>query len=126
MKQVQIYQCDYCKRTSFHKSNLRKHEKECFYNPETQSYATCLWFSRANGLDYTSCFINKFLTPQENEKPKLKIGCKHWLSIDIIEDYDIFEDKQIWEKLMKGDKSFFKNLPPREDEPLEPESDMPW
>ncbi len=114
MKEVLIYQCDYCSRTSFYKSNLRKHEKECFYNPSTHSCATCLWFSRANYMDFTKCFINKFTEVPEGEKPNLKIGCKGWESIDIVEEYELFDqDQHVLDRLYKGDKIFFKELSQR-------------
>ncbi len=114
MKQVLIYQCDYCSCASFYKSNLTRHEKNCYYNPSTQSCATCLWFSGANYLNSTECFINKFTEPPEGEKPKLKTGCKGWKSIEIVKEYELFgQDRHVLDRLFKGDKVFFKKLSKR-------------
>lgn len=41
MKEINAYQCDYCKKYSKSKSVIKKHESKCFYNPITRACATC-------------------------------------------------------------------------------------
>lgn len=41
MQKIEAYQCDYCKKYGKSPSNIKRHEKECYYNPATRSCATC-------------------------------------------------------------------------------------
>ena len=113
MKQVMINQCDFCKKVSFHKSNLRKHEKICFYDPATRSCATCLWFSPlilAKGYPY-ECFIGEIKEVPEGSRIKLHTQCKKWMNQDIYFDNETFENEdEMEEKLLSGEVDYFKTL----------------
>jgi len=81
MKEVIINQCDYCKKTSFYKSKIKQHEKICFYNPATQSCATCLWFSPLYTFYNFQCFpvrcyAKRIKAVPEDYRMKLKTQCK--------------------------------------------------
>lgn len=91
MGQVNIWKCDFCNKTSFHKGNIKKHERDCFYNTETHSCATCLWFSPAHGLWPLACFKN-VIKVTGDDKPKLATQCKSWIDLVTIEEYDIWDD----------------------------------
>ena len=41
MKKVKAYQCDFCNKTSVHKSTIRGHEKKCFSNPKRRACQSC-------------------------------------------------------------------------------------
>lgn len=41
MHEIKAYQCDYCKKYGKSKSNIKRHEGECFHNPITKACATC-------------------------------------------------------------------------------------
>jgi hypothetical protein len=111
MNEIISYQCEYCKKTSLYKSNTKRHEKECFYNPDTQSCATCLWSSKTHGFVEIECFQKKFPKPAKGEKPQLKYGCPDWQSCEyIMIQEDIDENPEIVEKLIEGDKDYFKEL----------------
>jgi hypothetical protein len=113
MKQVMINQCDFCKKVSFNKSNLRKHEKICFYDPATKSCATCLWFSPlilATGYPY-ECYIGEIKEVPEGTRMKLKTQCKKWMNQDIYFDNETCEnDHEMEEKLVSGEVDYFKTL----------------
>jgi hypothetical protein len=114
MKQVMINQCDFCKKVSFHKSNLRQHEKICFFNPITRSCATCFWCSMHFEMWPAECFKGefKFEIAENTTRPKLKTQCKKWMDAELIEDidiYDILENKDgVLDKLKSGQKKYFK------------------
>lgn len=40
-KQVEAWQCDYCKRRYSTKGNTRRHEKTCIFNPANKACITC-------------------------------------------------------------------------------------
>ncbi len=106
-----INKCDYCRKISFNKNYLKQHEKKCFYNPATQSCATCLWFGRVHNLNETTCFLGKFEKAEEGVRQKLKTACKSWRSAEIVEECDLFEnDNLILKRLYAGDKKFFNAL----------------
>ena len=112
MKQVMINQCDFCEKTSFAVSTIKKHEKKCFFNPVTRSCAACLWFSRVHDIgNETMCYIGKFLKAPEGERQKLQTNCPSWKNYDLVADLDLFENNnQILNRLMAGDTEFFNNL----------------
>ncbi len=41
MEEIKAYHCDYCRKYSISKQYIKKHEANCFYNPETRSCASC-------------------------------------------------------------------------------------
>lgn len=43
MKEIIVYQCDYCGRYKKTKKSVANHEKRCYWNPETRSCITCLY-----------------------------------------------------------------------------------
>ena len=111
MNEVMSYQCEYCKKTSLYKGNMNRHELICFYNPDTQSCATCLWSSKTHGFVEIECFQNKFPKPGKGEKPKLKYGCPDWQSSEyIMLTEDIYDNPDMVEKLIEGDRDYFKKL----------------
>lgn len=42
MYKIEVYQCGFCSKYGKSQSNIRKHEKECYYNPVTKACATCV------------------------------------------------------------------------------------
>jgi hypothetical protein len=81
MKEVIINQCDFCKRVSFHKSSVRRHEKKCFQNPATRSCVTCLWFSSPN-IEHgypAECFLGKIEKVPEGSKIKVFTQCEKYI-----------------------------------------------
>lgn len=40
-KQVEAWQCDFCKKRYVSKANARRHEKTCIFNPENKACITC-------------------------------------------------------------------------------------
>ena len=112
MKTVKINQCDFCDKTSFSKSTIIQHEKKCFFNPATQSCATCLWFSRVHSLgDESTCYLSKLSKAPEGEKQKLKTSCGNWKNADLVGDLDLFDNNnQVLNRLIAGDTDFFNNL----------------
>lgn len=114
MKQVIINQCSFCKKVSFHKSNLRKHEKICFYNSATKSCATCFWCSMHFEIWPAECYKGEFKTEMTETlvKSKLKTQCKKWLDAEFIEDIDICDilanKDGVFDKLKSGQKKYFK------------------
>lgn len=111
MKEIISYKCEYCRKTSLYKENMKKHESECFYNPETKSCATCVWSSRTHGFPDIRCFQNKFPTPEKGGKPQLRKACPDWQSSEFIMiSEDIDENPEMVEKLIEGDKEYFLEL----------------
>jgi hypothetical protein len=112
MKQVTINQYDFCEKTSFSKGSISQHEKKCFYNPTTQSCTTCFWFSRVHGLgDDIACYVGKLKEANESEKQKLKTMCKSWTSADVVEEIDLFQNRNgNLDRLMADDRKYFKTL----------------
>jgi len=104
MEQVNVWKCSFCKKTSFHKGTIRKHERECFYNPETRSCASCLWFSPIHGIWPLQCFINTTKEIDDNSKQKLETQCKRWIDVATIEEIDIWDEqyRDIFNLLLNG------------------------
>lgn len=40
-KQIEAWQCDYCKKRYASKPNARRHEKTCIFNPDCKACITC-------------------------------------------------------------------------------------
>lgn len=93
MKEVKINQCDFCDKTSFSKGNLRQHENKCFYNPATQSCATCLWFGRIHGLEPNECYVGELKDCNKSLKPKLKTRCNKWINAEVVEEIDLLKNE---------------------------------
>jgi hypothetical protein len=109
MKEVIINQCDYCNKSSFNKGSLRAHEKKCFFNPLTQSCATCLWFSRKHNLEPIACFVGEYKYLEINLKPKLRTMCNKWMSAEVVEEVNIFDNEGgILDHLLAGDINVLK------------------
>ena len=112
MKKVIVSQCDFCEKTAFAESSIKKHEKKCFFNPATKSCATCLWFSRLHSIgNETKCYLGKFSKAPEGEKQKLKTSCGSWKNPDVVADLDLFENNnELLNRLIAGDTVYFNNL----------------
>lgn len=108
MEQVNVWKCSFCKKTTFHKGSINKHEKICFYNPATRSCATCLWFSPLilSSGNPANCLRNVFPADSNNthSKVKFKTQCEKWIEIAVIEDIDIWDEqnKKMLKLLMEG------------------------
>lgn len=116
MKQVMINQCDFCKKVSFHKSNLRQHEKMCFFNPVTRSCATCLWFSPLIvEFGYpVQCYLGKIKEVPEGSRMKLNTQCKKWMNKEIYFENETCENEdEMEEKLCSGQVDYFRPLKKR-------------
>jgi hypothetical protein len=92
MEHVNVWKCGFCKKTSFDQGTIRKHEKKCFYNPETNSCASCLWFSPVHEIWPLECFIDAIEECLTEGKLKLETQCKRWVDVSIIEDLDIWDE----------------------------------
>jgi hypothetical protein len=116
MKEVLINKCDFCNKTSFNKSTIRQHEKRCFYNPATQSCATCLWFSPLYIFhEFQSypiqCYAKKIKEVPEDHKLKLNTNCKKWMNFDLyLENETIENQDEMQDKLLCGNVNYFKAL----------------
>lgn len=108
MEKVNVWKCSFCKKTSFHKGSIKKHEKICFYNPATRSCATCLWFSPLilGSACPVHCFKNEFSADSQNAniKAKLKTQCEKWIDVAVAEDIDILKEqnKEVLNLLLEG------------------------
>lgn len=45
MEKVQAYKCDHCSMTSIYSSSVKRHERQCYKNPENHQCATCAFHS---------------------------------------------------------------------------------
>ena len=107
MEQVNVWKCNFCNKTAFHKGTIRNHEKICFYNPLTKSCASCLWFSGLHLSEYpVHCFKNEFTIDPQNPtaKSKLKTQCKKWIDVAVIEEIDIWDEqnREVFNLLLEG------------------------
>lgn len=111
MKQVNIWKCDFCKKTSFQKGLIKKHEKICFYNPETQSCATCLWLSTNHVSDPSGCCVGESFEPVKGSKPTLRTKCNKWINIAAIEGIEVMENEYgILSQILSGDPKTFETI----------------
>ena len=112
MEKVNVWKCDFCKRTSFNKGSIRKHEKKCFYNPETKSCATCLWFSPLHGIGPLKCFKEGLKETNEGSKQKLETQCDKWIDLETIDEIDIWDEqcKEALNLLLNGSEEIIPVL----------------
>jgi hypothetical protein len=105
MKEIKTNQCDFCTKTSVNKASIKVHEKKCFYNPITQSCATCLWFSKKNVGDHPArCLIGEKYVSVNEFRTIFKTKCPKWINAELIEDIEIFDNEHgILDHLLAGD-----------------------
>lgn len=74
-----IYQCEHCyKRKLMNKSAMKKHEKECWYNPENKTCVTCKYveiYPKLRGY-YNVCNHPSRTIRTEESKPR--VNCLMW------------------------------------------------
>lgn len=111
MEQVNVWKCSFCKKTSFHKETINKHEKICFYNPETQSCATCLWLSTNHESDDMVCCVGESFEPVKGSKPILRTSCNRWINIAVIEGIEVMVNEyDILSQILSGDPRTFETI----------------
>jgi hypothetical protein len=111
MEQVNVWKCEFCKKTSFQKGSIKKHERKCFHNPETHSCATCIWFSPLHGMYPSECFIGaSFKNNDEDIRTNLRTQCDSWNSAELLEEYEIFKDKELTQLLISGNINLISML----------------
>ena len=49
MKEVIVFQCNYCTKKYASKYRTRDHEKECWRNPDVKACNTCFWNNYEGG-----------------------------------------------------------------------------
>lgn len=114
MKERKIYQCSHCKKLLLNKTQMYWHEQVCFWNSSTRSCATCIYFSRHLEPFYVpnapyQCYAGKFTGTAENPKPKLKTRCRKWKDVELIENYDLWENyNEVLSPLISGDDKKFR------------------
>lgn len=111
MKEVIINKCDFCKKVSFYKSSIKKHEKNCFFNPATRSCATCLWFSPLHAEYPVECYVGEIKEAPEGSRIKLSTLCEKWMDAEIYVNSETRENQtEMRGKLYSGQKDYFKAL----------------
>ena len=116
MKEVKIFQCDFCKKTSFNKSYLKRHEKKCFHDPATRSCATCMWFSPLYSFHEfrrypVKCFLGEVGEVMEGARIKLNTQCNKWMDNEIYLKNETSENQdEMADKLQSGEVNYFKIL----------------
>ena len=104
MKKVEVYKCDFCAKTSFYKASIKAHQKKCYYNPETQSCATCLWLNTNHIIGSASCFVGESFESVNEDKPILRTRCNKWINIAIVEDIEVTENEyDVLNQIVSGD-----------------------
>lgn len=84
MKTRTIFQCDFCGKMLLTKSIILKHEKICFYNPESKSCATC------KNLKLELFIGNRKLTEKEEDIYNFNVDGTYQYRTDM-EDYHYTE-----------------------------------
>jgi len=113
MEKVNVWKCSFCKKTSFHKGAINKHERKCFYNPATRSCATCLWFSPLIlGSEYAvQCYQGQIFKTLEDSSIILKTQCENWMDLNIFWNNATTDNQNEMSKnLIEGQEDFFKAL----------------
>ncbi|NLV18654.1 MAG: hypothetical protein GXY51_04095 [Bacteroidetes bacterium] len=113
MENVNVWKCSFCKRISENKKSIQKHEKKCFFNPETKSCATCLWFSPliADPGYPVRCYLDLLEETPKGTRKQLKTKCERWMNKKIYFDHETCEnDDEMEENLLNGNEDYFKNL----------------
>ena len=104
MKQVNIWKCDFCKKTSFQKELIKKHEKKCFHNPDTHSCATCLWLNTNHMSWPAACLVGQSFESVKEDKPILKTRCNKWINVAVVEDIEVsLNEYDVLSQIMSGD-----------------------
>ncbi len=67
MKMIQVYKCDYCSKYLVNVTQMKIHEKTCFYNPDSKSCITC------KNLDLVSTLNGTPITEREENILRYKI-----------------------------------------------------
>jgi hypothetical protein len=115
MEKITAFECSNCPRPKIYRTakQAKAHEKKCFYNPETKSCATCLWFSPLI-VEFgfpTQCYLGKIKEVPEGSKMKLNTKCKKWMNHEIYFDHETSENQdEMEEKLVSGEVDYFKTL----------------
>lgn len=113
MEKVNVWKCSFCKKTSFDKGTINKHEKICFYNPATRSCATCLWFSPLilGSGNPVHCYLGLMNEALENSRMKLKTNCEKWMDSNLYWVNATADNQDKMSKnLIEGQEDFFKAL----------------
>lgn len=86
---VTAFTCQFCprRRAFLQKSNAKRHERQCFFNPESKACVTCKHFSeeKEDGVWLRLCAIDKmpsadYLTAGSNvgQRDALTRDCEFW------------------------------------------------
>jgi len=83
MKEVLMFQCDFCEKTYKNKSSAKRHEKECFANPITKSCRTCKWLNGWKWCDemeygHYECLEDVKFNLKDNGRIVLNNNCNKW------------------------------------------------
>ncbi|MCS3178458.1 hypothetical protein NXU87_20420 [Candidatus Bacteroides intestinigallinarum] len=96
MKEIEAFQCDYCKKYSKSKSVIRRHESECYHNPVTKACATCGNYGKEHYKVDNSVLPNCFEGDVYSSRPMCKVG----KSISYLKDgkvtVDLRNDCECW------------------------------
>lgn len=71
MLEVTRYKCDHCAKVLSQKSSMKKHEKDCFFNPESKSCVSCANFCPS--IEHRSCSAGI------NIETSLQTWCADWI-----------------------------------------------
>jgi len=103
MEKVEIYKCDFCKRTSFYKASIKAHERKCFYNPDTHSCATCLWLNTNHVRGPMACLVGESFEAVRGIKPILRTRCNKWINVAVVEDIEVsLNEYDVLSQIMSG------------------------
>jgi hypothetical protein len=114
MEQVNVWKCSFCKKTSFHKGSINKHEKGCFYNPATRSCATCLWFSPLilGSGNPIHCYLGQINEELEDSRMELKTQCERWMDSNKYWENETIENlDDLLSNLLSGNVDYYNALP---------------
>jgi len=89
MKSIKAYKCDYCKKILSSYSGMWKHEKKCFFNPESRSCVTCEKYHDRNlGIKDEYGVFDRFLTEEEHLIIECKVPGTFTIHYDEWDDFD--------------------------------------
>ena len=95
MKKIEVSQCEYCKKIYINPNSCRSHEYTCYYNPRTESCASCSFFKFENIeykekhtqlYSYPACLLNIPIGTKG-----LRTKCKKYLDVKYQDDPKIME-----------------------------------
>ena len=83
VRKITAYQCGYCDKYYKHDSSAKRHEKQCFHNPSTQSCATCCFYvDRSINEDFDGdapiCDLGIVFDYTEWGRIRLRTNCDKW------------------------------------------------